>query len=113
MKVFFQRFFYLLIIVFISHVLDGVAIQYGKKQVAEYILSEKNPSRHLYSNEGELIKRDFGIEDNKAVAITAERILNIRGNVEAMRFGQQIVICFIFAFLFYWGGRVFGWSITF
>ena len=98
MKVFFQRFFYLLIVVFISHVLDEVAVQYGKKKVAEYVLSEKNPSRHLYSDAGELIKRDFGMEDNKAVVIAAERIVSIKRNIEVMRFGQQIVICFIFAF---------------
>lgn len=105
MKVFLQRFSYLLLIVVVSHLLDDIAIQYGNKQVAGYVFSERNPSRHLYSNKGEIVKRELDESDDKAVTVAAESIERIKRKTVMLRLGQQILLCFIFAFFVFWGRK--------
>ncbi|WP_141243705.1 hypothetical protein [Pseudomonas indica] len=96
----FWRFSCLLIFLVVSHCLDDVAVRYGNRQVAKYVLSDMNPARYLYSNDGVLLGKKLNTDDNKAVVVAAEHIAEIKRKTVVLRVGQQVLLCLIFSLCF-------------
>jgi|SRR5690606_38324948 len=88
-------FFSLLTIV--SHAADEAATIYGKEKVAKYLLSSENPSRHLFTADGNVVSKSP--EDDKLMAESIQHVSDIKMGVNLLRIAQQVFICMLFSFL--------------
>lgn len=95
------RFIYIfsvvLMLVVVSHAADQAVVEYGKKEVAEYLASDKNPSRALYSTNGRVLAESSA--DYDLIEHATGQILIIDRYVYLVRVSQQILLCMIFSLL--------------
>lgn len=95
------RFIYVfsvvLMLVVVSHAADQAVVEYGKKEVAEYLDSDENPSRALYSANGEVFAGSSA--DYELIERAADQISIIDRYIYLVRISQQVLLCMIFSLL--------------
>ena len=84
-----------LVLIVVSHAADQAVMEYGKKEVAEYLASDENPSRALYTSNGELLAESPA--DYDLIVRAADQISIIDRDLYLVRIFQQILLCMIFS----------------